>query len=496
VANQLTPISQVIAAGGNSKVRVPKYNRNDLTIGMAHIGVGNFHRAHQIVYLDDLHDQRSDQKSWGSLGIGLMDTKGSLERAIAMQAQNCNYTLTEYNPNGAIETRVLSSILDYCYGPKNPAEVVKRLTDPAIKIVSMTIGEGGYDLDESTGKFMLDAAHISADLKSDTPRSTWGVIVSALAARRKAGIEPFTIVSCDNLRSNGDTAKRATVGYAEGVDSELATWISGNVSFPNSMVDRIAPVIDDTLKSRMNEHSGILDEIPVAGESFKQWVIEDKFPTGRPAWEEVGVQLRPDVAEFESIKGRMLNASHVMMSYPALVIGLKFVYEAARDELINKFILTFMNSDSIPLITPPSDISLPDYQKSILERFSNLALPDTLARVASDGSNKIPVFHRVTTETLIAKNSDTRRVALNIAAYRKYLTGKNEKGESFTPIEPKLTPNDLSLLKSNDPLDAFKAAPFASWQLEKSPKVVADYLSAVKIIDEKGMRAAIEAAIA
>ena len=155
-----------------------------------------------------------------------------------------------------------------------------------------------------------------------------------------------------------------------------------------------------------------------------------------------------------------------------------------------------MNSDSIPLISPPSDISLPDYQKSILERFSNLALPDTLARVASDGSNKIPVFHRVTTETLIAKNSDTRRVALNIAAYRKYLTGKNEKGESFTPLEPKLTPNDLTLLKSSDPLDAFKAAPFAAWNLDKSPKFVENYLNSVRIIEEKGMRAAIEAAIA
>ena len=290
-----------------------------------------------------------------------------------MVAQDNYFTVTEYDPDGTSQSRIL------------------------------TVSEGGYDIDETTGEFRIDAPHIAADLQGEHPRTTWGTLVAALRASRSVGHEPFAILSCDNLRSNGDTARRSTVGFAEAVDLELAAWISGNVAFPNSKVDRIAPVIDDQVRVTVNELTGVNDAVPVVVESFKQWVVEDEFPTGRPAWEVVGVQLRPDVAAFESIKGRMLNASHVIMSYPSLICGFEFVNDAAHDDLIRRFILGFMDRDAIPLITPPSDVSLTDYRRSVLERFSNVALPDTLHRIATDGTSKIPIFHRATTEELIAK---------------------------------------------------------------------------------------------
>ena len=488
----LSTIADVLARGSNERVRLPTFARASLRIGMAHIGVGNFHRGHQVVYLDDLLEARPDQVGWGYLGISLLDSASSYDRARAMVAQDNHFTVTEYDPDGTSQSRILGSIIDYLHAPTDPAAVVHRLTDPAIRIVSLTVSEGGYDIDETTGEFRIDAPHIAADLQGEHPRTTWGTLVAALRARRSVGHEPFTILSCDNLRSNGDTARRSTVGFAEAVDLELAAWISGNVAFPNSKVDRIAPVIDDQLRVTVNELTGVNDAVPVVVESFKQWVVEDEFPTGRPAWEVVGVQLRPDVAAFESIKGRMLNASHVIMSYPSLICGFEFVNDAAHDDLIRRFILGFMDRDAIPLITPPSDVSLTDYRRSVLERFSNVALPDTLHRIATDGTSKIPIFHRATTEELIAKGADTRREALLIAAFRRYFDGVTDTGRRYEVIEVKMSDADKSLMRSGDPRDALRSTPFAGWGLLASESFVATYLAAAGTISQQGMRAAVE----
>lgn len=494
--DHLVPIGEAMLRGSTERVRVPSYDRSALRPGMAHIGVGNFHRAHQVVYLDDLLDRRADQAGWAYQGISLLDGPSSFARARGMQEQDNLYTLTEYAPDGTVASRVLGGVVGYLHAPADPAGVVPRLTDPTIRIVSLTVSEGGYDLDEATGRFLLDAPHNSSDLQAQHPRTTWGVVVAALAARREAGIDPFTVLSCDNLRSNGDTARRATVGFAEGVDPRLAAWIEGNVAFPNSMVDRIAPAVDDGLRRGANRASGIADAVPVVGESFRQWVIEDEFPTGRPAWEEVGVQLRPDVAAFEAIKGRLLNASHVLMCYPSLLAGFELVNEATRDPLIERLIRTFMDRDAIPLIDQPGDVSLADYRDSVVARFANPALPDTLLRVASDGASKIPVFHRATTEALMSNGGDTRRPALLLAAYRRYLGGVTDTGRRFDPLEPRLGPADLSLLRSSDPLDALRASAFAGWGLLDSEHFVADYLSVARTMQDAGVRRAVEQSIA
>ncbi len=213
------------------------------------------------------------------------------------------------------------SMVDYLHAPRDPGGVVRALIDPCIRVVTMTITEGGYNLDEETGEFDLGTPEIVADLAASPPRTTFGILTAALRTRRSAGVAPFTIVSCDNLRSNGHTARTATVGFAAATDPGLARWIEDNVAFPNSMVDRIAPTVDPTVRAWLNSITGITDGAPVTSESFKQWVLEDIFPTGRPAWEEVGVELRADVAAFEAIKGRLINASHMLMSYPAALAG-------------------------------------------------------------------------------------------------------------------------------------------------------------------------------
>lgn len=323
----LVPIATVLAEGGTPTVSAPRYDRSKITAGIAHIGVGNFHRVHQGVYLDDLLAVRTDHNGWGIVGIGLCnrDTSRAKAQYYAPDAQNCLYTVTLRSQDGARTSRVVGSMVEYVFGPDDPAAVVARLTDPAIRIVSLTITEGGYNLDEQTGEFRLDDPAVVADLRREHPETVYGVLTAALAARRKAGVAPFTVMSCDNLRHNGDTARKAVIGYAAAADSELARWIGEEVAFPNSMVDRIAPTVSPETKTALNALTGVDDGVPALAEEYRQWVLEDNFPTGRPAWEDLGVLLRPDVAAFEAVKGRLLNASHMLLAYPAALIGYRWV---------------------------------------------------------------------------------------------------------------------------------------------------------------------------
>jgi mannitol 2-dehydrogenase/sorbose reductase len=493
--NSLLPITTAFANGGTAATP-PAYDRSKLTAGMAHIGVGNFHRVHQGVYLDDLLAARPDQYQWGIVGIGLRQQDSSKVKAQAYPAQDCLYTVTLNANDGQQVSRIVGSMVEYLYGPADPGAVVARLSDPAIRIVSLTITEGGYNLDETTGEFRLDDPEVAADLAGGHPRTVYGILTSALAARRAAGVAPFTVMSCDNLRSNGDTARAAVLGYAGAADPELAAWIAGNVAFPNSMVDRIAPTIYPDTRASLNQVTGIADAVPAMAEEFRQWVLEDNFPTGRPAWEDLGVQLRPDVAAFEAIKGRLLNASHMLMSYPSALAGYQWIAEGASDPLIAQLLNTFMARDAGPLLHAPADVSVADYQSMIVNRFANPYVPDTVLRVAHDGGAKLPVFHRATTEGLLATGGDLRREALLIATFRRYTAGVDDHGKSFEVEEPHLSEADWALLRSGNPLDALTASPFAGWGIAESPAFVAAYQDIVGILAAQGIHAAIRYALA
>jgi mannitol-1-phosphate/altronate dehydrogenase len=431
------------------------------------------------------------------VGIGLRDGNPARAEAHARayREQDCLYTVTWYASDGRTASRVVGSMVEYRHGPADPAGVVTRLTDPAIRIVSLTITEGGYNLDEQTGQFRLDAPAVVADLARETPETAYGVLTAALAARRQAGTAPFTVMSCDNLRHNGDTARTAVAGYAAAVDPELARWITDNVAFPNSMVDRIAPTVSAGTRTGLLAATGIDDGVPALTEEYRQWVLEDNFPAGRPAWEDLGVQLRPDVAAFEAVKGRLVNASHSLLAYPGVLAGYRQVAEAAADPAIAALLTRFMTADAAPLLDAPAGVSRTDYMATVVPRFANPYLPDTVLRVAHDGAAKLPVYHRATAEGLLAAGGDLRRVALLLAAFRRYAGGIDDHGRTFEVAEPHLSEADWPLLRSPDPLDALAASPFAAWRLAGSPAFVTGYLAAARLLETAGIHAAIRSAL-
>ncbi|NNG35771.1 mannitol dehydrogenase family protein [Nakamurella sp. DB0629] len=471
-------------------VRLPGYERGAVTPKIAHFGVGNFFRVHAARYLDDcLHVP--GQTDWGIIGIGVLDSPQSRAKAAAYADQDGLYTVTEYAPDGAATARVIGAMIDYLYAPDDPAAVVDTLAGPNIRIVSLTLTEGGYFQDQTTGTF--DAAHpdIRADVQSTAPRTAFGMIVAALRRRRAGGVAPFTVLSCDNLRGNGDTARQAVVGYAAQIDPELARWIDAELSFPNSMVDRIAPSVTPAIRDRVNAATGLPDALPAIAETFSQWVVQDRFSAGRPRLDEVGVELRDDVALFEAVKGRILNASHMLLAYPAILAGHRLVHDAMADPRFPLLLRRFLQLDVLPFVQGPAGLALGTYIENTLERFGNPAVGDQLLRIAADGASKIPTFHARTTELLLHNGADPIREAFLLAAYRRSLRGVDEHGQRFDVTEPALNAADRDLLGGTDPLDALKATPFAALRLWEQPAFIDAYLAMVDSIDDEGIDAAL-----
>ena len=278
------------------QVPVPTYERSQVSTGIVHFGVGGFHRAHQAMYVDALMNTGA-ARDWGITGVGLLP--GDRRMHEILHAQDCLYTLVVKEPDGTMQARVIGSIVDYLFAPDDPEEVLRVMSDPATRVVSLTITEGGYLVNQATGEFDADDPSIANDLQDGAvPSTAFGFVTEALARRRTAGIEPFTVMSCDNIQGNGEVAHKMMGAFARLKDPELAAWIEDHVAFPNSMVDRITPVTTDADRSVVAERFQVQDGWPVVCEPFTQWVLEDRFPAGRPAFEEVGVQLVPDVEPY------------------------------------------------------------------------------------------------------------------------------------------------------------------------------------------------------
>ncbi len=436
---------------------LPAYDRSRLAAGIAHIGVGNLHRVHQAVAIDRcLH--LPDHEAWGICGIGLGDSPASRAKAAAYAAQDGLYTVTEFAGDGSASARVIGAMTHYLHAPADPLAVVQQLADPATRIVSLTITEGGYPID-ADGRFTTDPASAAADFAA--PCSAFGYIVAALSRRRISGAGGFTVLSCDNLRSNGDTARAAVLGLARAVAPELAEWIAASCTFPNSMVDRIAPSVDAGELPRLSRISGIADALPAVCESYSQWVVEDKFIAGRPDLAAAGVELRDDVHAFEAMKGRLLNASHSLLAYPALLMGVTTTPAAMAEPLLAGLLERFMAEDVIPVLEGPAGVSLPEYKNSLLQRFANPALADQVVRLAHDGASKIPVFCTDTIAALVAQGRDARGLAFLLACFHLYLRGVDEQGVAYTVREPSLTERDLLLLVDDDPAKLLDVTAFA-----------------------------------
>ncbi|MFI8692359.1 mannitol dehydrogenase family protein [Stutzerimonas kunmingensis] len=419
-----------------SPIARPDYRLAEVTTGIAHIGVGGFHRAHQAAYTDALMNT-GEGLEWGICGIGTRAEERAMRDALA--AQDYLYTLVELDDRPDTEVRVIGSIRDMLLVGEDGSEaVVARLADPTIRIVSLTITEGGYCMDDSTGEFNAKLPHIQHDLENPrTPISVFGLLCAALAKRRGQGLPAFTVMSCDNLPHNGDVTRKATLAFAGLVDADLAGWIERNVSFPNAMVDRITPMTSAAHRQDLERQHGLDDAWPVVCEPFVQWVLEDRFVAGRPAWEKVGVQFTDDVSPYEEMKIKLLNGSHLALTYLGFLRGYRFVHETMADPLFVEYIRRYMDEDVTPQLAPVPGIDLARYKQTLIERFSNRAIADQLERVCSDGSSKFPKFSVPTIDRLIADNAGLDRAALVVAAWALYLRGVDENGVPYRIPDPR-----------------------------------------------------------
>lgn len=388
---QIPLISRRNIATLTDRASVPSYLDREIAVGIVHFGVGNFHRSHQAMYVDRLLEL-GGHDDWGICGIGLMPRDARMRDVL--NEQDGLYTLTLRYPSGVEEVGVIGSIRRYLYAPEDVAGTIAQMSDPAVRIVSLTITEGGYVHDPVGGKSAADDPQVAAETSSNlsTPITAFGYIAAALRARRDAGVTPFTVMSCDNIQGNGDVARLSVIEVARLADPELAEWIAENVAFPNTMVDRITPATEAKDGERIADLLGVADGWPVASEDFTQWIIEDHFPAGRPAFDAVGATFAPDIEAYEFVKLRLLNGPHQVLAYIGQLAGFTYVHEAMEDPRIVEFVRAYMNDDAVPSFTPPADVDTAEYCATVLARFSNPLVLDTLVRLGVDGSDRIPVF--------------------------------------------------------------------------------------------------------
>jgi mannitol 2-dehydrogenase len=481
--------ASTLADLGHAGVAVPTYNREHVTTGIVHFGVGGFHRAHEAMYVDRLMDDGS-ALDWGITGVGLLP--GDRRMHEVLHAQDCLYTLVVKDPDGTMHPRVIGSIVDYLFGPDDPEAVLRVMSDPRTRIVSLTITEGGYLVNQSTGEFDAEDPSIQLDLRPGAvPSTAFGYIVEALARRRAAGVPPFTVMSCDNIPGNGEVAHKMIGAFARLKDADFADWFEEHVAFPNSMVDRITPVTTEQDKAMIYERFGVEDGWPVVCEPFTQWVLEDGFPEGRPPFEEAGAQLVPDVEPYELMKLRLLNASHQALCYLGYLSGYRYAHEVCSDPLFIGFLLGYMDQEATPTLAPVPGVDLTAYKHQLIERFANPEIRDTLARLCAESSDRIPKWLLPVVRRELELGGPIRRSALVVAAWARYAQGVDEDGEPIVIVDRR---KDMLLKRaqSPDPLE-FLRDPDLFGDLVDDERFTGEYLQALESLNARGARATLEA---
>ncbi|GBQ06547.1 mannitol dehydrogenase family protein [Saccharibacter floricola] len=465
----------------------PSYALDAVTPGIIHFGVGNFFRAHLAYYIDRAL-ALPDSQHWGIIGVGLRAGERSEKKEKDFAAQHGLYSLTETATDGTRHTRVMGALRDYLLAPREPETVLDLLAAPSTKIASLTITEGGYNIDETTGQFRLSFPPVQEDLADPThPKTVFGFIVEGLRRRRDAGHGGLTILSCDNLRQNGEVSRKAFLGYARAVDGELAEWIEANVTFPNAMVDRITPSVSAETAAKLNKQSGLDDLKPLLAEDFTQWVVEDKFAAGRPALEKVGVQFSDAVADYEHAKIRMLNASHLIISAAGMLQNVPLVDQVLAEPKVRQFVDEVLDRDVIPTLHAPEGVDLREYKQTILNRFANPALADQVARIAADSTSKAQVFWTETVRSVLSRDHDHTRVAYFLALQLELMRGRQEDGQSFDLPEPVLTDEQRNIARSDDYRASLALPGFDSWRDLLTSKVEDDIVAFRQAIREKGV---------
>jgi mannitol 2-dehydrogenase len=419
-------------------VQVPAYDRSALPRSIVHMSVGGFHRAHQAVYLDDLLHGAGPR--WGLCGVGLLPGDARMRDVLA--AQDHLYTVVERSAAGD-RARVIGSMIDYLFAPDGVEALLEKLAHPDCRIASLTITEGGYFVDHGTGELALGDPGLQRDLANPhAPTTSFGILAEALDRRRRRGLAPFTIMSCDNMQENGDVCRRMFVAFATRRDPALGAWVAERGAFPNAMVDRITPATTDAHRALVRDQLGVDDGWPVVCEPFRQWVIEDRFALGRPAWEEAGAQMTSDVKPYERMKIRLLNGSHQALCYIGMLLGQRFADETMADPDIRRLVELMMDVEVTPLLDPVPGIDLARYKRTLVERFGNPALRDQLARIGTEGSARIPKFVVPSIEDRLARGGPMRTLCFTVAAWFRYLDGRDDQGNALPvndPMEAELT---------------------------------------------------------
>ena len=415
-----------------STVLKPNYIRSNLSAGILHIGVGNFHRAHLSWYLHRLM-QKDLAKDWAIIGSGI--TQYDVKMREGLQAQDFLTTLIELDPEGNQSCEVVGPMIGYVPVEKNNQKLIFAMSDSNIRIVSLTVTEGGYFLDEN-GDFNLKHPDIIHDINNpNIPKTVFGVIVSALKNRKKNNIGPFTGLSCDNLMQNGNKLKQAIIGIAKEQDLELSEWINQNCTFPNAMVDCIVPRTGE-IEIDIVRNLGIEDLAPVSHEDFRQWVIEDKFCKGRPPWEKVGVQFSDNVHGYEDQKIRILNGGHQILANAAELLNIETVRDAMKNKMIVSLLEKIEKDEIIPHIKPVPGYTPLEYYELIASRFSNPSIQDTTRRVAFDGSSRHAGFLVPSIKDGIKHNISIIGLSLAEALWARMCEGTREDGSIIEPNDP------------------------------------------------------------
>lgn len=487
-AARIHPLTDETLGLHGAQLSVPTYDRSALTPAVVHFSVGGFHRAHQLLYFDELAERRISD-DWGVVGVGLH----SRTMKDALAPQDHLYTVVERSPDGE-RARVVGVMVGYHFAPDDPTAVLDLLTDERTRMVSLTITDSGYRIDPRTGLFDADDAEIRQDVDEPSrPRTVFGFIVEALDRRRRAGMPPFSVVSCDNMHRNGDTARAAIVGFAGLRDEVLARWIADRVAFPSSMVDRITPHTSPEERATVAQRYGVDDRWPVITEPFSQWVIEDSFSHGRPPLDAVGVRFVPDVGSYELMKTRLLNASHCALGYLGSLAGYTSLDHVMADPVFAGYVARLMDAEVTPLLPPPDGIDLAEYKRTLLQRFANPAIADGLPRLCRRGSTKMPHHLLPSLRQALEEDRPHGLLTLAVAGWFRYLRGTDEAGRPLA-LEDALADRlqRLALAGDTDPRPLLaETAVFGD--LGRHPAFVAELQETLIALDHDGVRATVAA---
>jgi mannitol 2-dehydrogenase len=484
----MPPLTAATLTSFGPDVATPQYDRHKLSVGVVHIGVGGFHRAHQAMYLDRLMNEGT-AFDWAICGVGVLPSDRRMADVLA--AQDGLYTLVVKHPDGTLEPRVIGSIVDFLFAPDDAEAVIERMADPATRIVSLTVTEGGYNFHAVTGRFDEDDPGVRHDLEPGAvPRTTFGLVTEALVRRRDRGIPPFAVMSCDNIQGNGHMARSSFSAFAALREPELGEWVGEQVPFPNSMVDRITPVTTDDDRAELAERFGIEDGWPVVCEPFTQWVLEDF--EDRPPLEDAGVQVVDDVEPYELMKLRLLNASHQGVAYFGYLAGYRLVHDACQDPLFARFLLAYMDAEATPTLQPVPGIDLDEYKHELIARFSNPQVRDTIPRLCAESSDRIPKWLLPVIRQNLENGGQVRLATAIVASWARYAEGVDEDGNPIDVVDRKKDELMAAAREQrSDPL-AFVRNREIFGDVVDDDRFTSPYLATLDSLHRKGARATLQ----